>query len=130
VLRLELCPETVVKNQIIRLLVFQYLLGIAYLAGTGLWDVAFIPSALLGCMAALLPKTYFSFRMLRATENNNAPQWLGYAYRSEIGKWVIMSVILLLAFTSGYHWNPVVLFVGFVLLQLSGWFTPFVAKGN
>jgi len=118
------------KNQIIRLLVFQYFLGIVYLAGTGLWDVAFIPSALLGCMAALLPKTYFSFRMLRATENNNAPQWLGYAYRSEIGKWVIMSVILLLAFTTHYPWDPVILFAGFVLIQLSGWFTPFVTKGN
>jgi ATP synthase protein I len=118
------------KNQIIRLLVFQYLLGVSYLIGTGLWDMALAPSALLGCMAALLPKTYFSFRLLRATENNNAPQWLGYAYRSEIGKWVIMSMILLLAFTTDYPWDPVVLFAGFVLIQLSGWFTPFVTKGN
>ncbi len=113
-----------------RLLIFQYLLGGIYLAGAGLWGIAFIPSALLGCMAALIPKTYFSFRMMRATENNNAPQWLGYAYRSAIGKWVIMSVILLLAFTTNYPWDPVVLFVGFGLIQLSGWLTPFVIKGN
>ncbi len=118
------------KNQIIRLLVFQYLLGAGYMIGTGFWDIAFTPSALLGCMAALIPKTYFSFRMLRATENNNAPQWLGYAYRSEIGKWVIMSMILLLAFTTDYPWDPVVLFAGFVLIQLSGRLTPFVTKGN
>jgi len=118
------------KNQIIRILVFQYILGAAYLIVTGLWDIAFMPSALVGCLAALLPKTYFSIRMLRVTENNNAPQWLGYVYRSAIGKWVIMSMILVLAFTSGYSWDPVVLFAGFVMIQLSGWFVPFVTKGN
>ena len=118
------------NNQIIRILVFQYFLGVSYLIGTAFWDITLAPSALLGCVAALLPKTYFSFRLGRTLENNNAPQWLSYAYRSEIGKWVIMGVIFLLAFTSGYHWDPVVLFAGFVLIQLSGWFTPFVAKGN
>ena len=118
------------KNQIIRTLVLQYVLGGTYLIVTGLWDIAFTPSALVGCLAALIPKTYFSIRMLRETENNNATQWLGYAYRSEIGKWVIMSTILLLAFTSSYPWDPVVLFAGFVLIQVSGWVTPFVTKGN
>ena len=118
------------KNQIIRILVLQYVLGVTYLIGTGLWDLALAPSALVGCVAALVPKTYFSLRMLQATENNNAPQWLGYAYRSEIGKWVIMSAIFLLAFTTDYPWDPVILFAGFVLIQTSGWFAPFVIKGN
>ncbi len=118
------------KNQIIRILILQYILGVTYLLGIGLWDMTVIPSALTGCVAALIPKTYFGIRMLRTMENNNAPQWLGYAYRSEIGKWVIMSMILVLAFTTGYSWNPVVLFAGFVLIQLSGWLTPFVTKGN
>jgi F0F1-type ATP synthase assembly protein I len=68
--------------------------------------------------------------MLRTTEDKNAAQWLGYAYRSEIGKWVIMSAIFMLAFSTDYPWDPVVLFAGFVLIQLSGWLTPFVIKGN
>ena len=119
------------KNQIIRILVLQYVLGVIYLVGSGLWDIAVIPSALVGCLAALVPKTFFSFRMLQAAENNNdAVQWLGYAYRSEIGKWVILGMIFLLAFTSGYPWDPVFLFAGFVLVQFSGWFIPFVIKGN
>ena len=118
------------KNQIKRILIFQYILGVTYLIGTSFWDIAFIPSALVGCVAALVPKTYFSIRMLRETDNNNATQWLGYAYRSEIGKWVIMSAILVLAFTSGYPWDPVVLFAGFVLIQVSGWFAPIVTKGS
>ena len=116
------------KNQIIRILILQYILGATYLLGTGLWDMTVIPSALTGCVAALIPKTYFDIRMLRTMKNNSALQWLGYAYRSEIGKWVIMSVIFLLAFTSDYPWDPVVLFAGFVLIQVSGWFTLFVTR--
>ena len=118
------------KNQIKKTLILQYILGGIYLISVALWDKTVLFSALVGCMAALIPNTYFSIRMLRATKNNNAPQWLGYAYRSEIGKWVIMSAIFLLAFTTDYPWDPVILFAGFVLIQISGWFTPFVIKGN
>ena len=123
-------PEKAMKNQILRLLVLQYSLGMVYLAVTSLWDVSAIMSALTGCLAALVPKTYFGLRMLRTSENDSAEQWLGYAYRSEIGKWVIMGAIFVLAFTTDYPWDPVVLFVGFGVIQVSGWLTPFVIKGN
>jgi len=83
-------------------------------------------SAMTGCAAALVAKTYFSLRMLRPTEDKNAAQWLGYAYRSEIGKWAIMGAIFMLAFNTGYPWDPVILFAGFVLIQFSGWLAPFV----
>ena len=91
-------------------------------------------SALTGCVAALIPKTYFSLRMLRSTEDMDAAQWLSYAYRTEIGKWVILGAIFMGAFTTGYPWDPVIFFAGFVLIQLSGWLAPFViifyTKGN
>ena len=119
------------KNQIIRTLVLQYTLGVVYLIGAGLWDTAVMFSALVGCLAALLPKTYFGIRTIKATEDNkDATQWLGYAYRSEIGKWVMMAMIFWLAFTSGYPWDPVVLFAGFVLIQISGLFAPLVIRVN
>jgi len=91
-------------------------------------------SALVGCLAALLPKTYFGIRTIMATaateDNNNATQWLGYAYRFEIGKWAMMAMIFGLAFTSGYPWDPVVLFAGFVLIQISGLFAPLLIGVN
>jgi ATP synthase protein I len=118
------------NNQIIGVLVLQYVLGITYLAATGLWDATALISALTGCVAALVPKTYFSLRMLRSTEDKDAAQWLSYAYRTEIGKWVIMGAIFMGAFTTDYPWDPVVLFAGFVLIQMSGWLAPFVIKGN
>ena len=123
-------PGKAMKNQIIKLLFGQYGLGIVYLAIVGIWDVTATMSALVGCVAALVPKTYFDLRMLRVSEDSNAAQWLGYAIRSEIGKWVIMGAIFMLAFTADYPWDPVVMFAGFVLIQLSGWLAPFVIKGN
>jgi ATP synthase protein I len=119
-------PGKAMKNQIIRLLVIQYALGIGYLAVMGIRDEVAAMSALVGCVATLLPKTYFGLRMMRTSEDRNAAQWLGYAYRSEIGKWVIMSAIFMLAFTTDYPWDPVVMFAGFVLIQVSGWLAPFV----
>ena len=119
------------KNQIIRTLILQYILGVIYLTGAGLWDAASMFSALVGCLAALLPTTYFGMRMIKATEQkNDATLWLGYAYRSEIGKWVMMALIFGMAFTTDYPWDPLILFAGFVLIQLSGWFAPLVIRGN
>ena len=119
------------KNQIIRTLVLQYILGLVYLLGTGFWDAAAWFSGLVGCLAALIPKTYFGMRMLQATENSDdATRWLGSAYRSVFGKWVMMLLIFGLAFTTDYPWDPVVLFAGFVLIQISGLFAPLVTRGN
>ncbi len=118
------------KNQIFKTLVLQYVLGVTYLVLAGLWDVTATLSALVGCVAALIPKTYFDLKMSRDAGDKNAAQWLGYAYRSEIGKWVIMGAIFALAFSTNYPWDPVVLFAGFILIQLSGWLAPFVIKGN
>jgi ATP synthase protein I len=125
-----MAPEKAMKNQIISLLILQYALGITYLAVTSLWGMTAAISALTGCVAALAPNTYFGLRMARSAENKNAAQWLGYAYRSEIGKWVIMGAIFMLAFKADYPWDPVIMFVGFVLVQLSGRLAPFVIKGN
>ncbi len=117
------------KNQIIRTLIFQYLLGVTYLIGTGLWDAASMFSALIGCLAALLPTTWFGYRMIKAQDQeNDAALILGYAYRSEIGKWVMMALIFWMAFTTEYPWDPGFLFAGFVLVLMSGWVAPLVIK--
>ena len=119
------------KNQIIRTLILQYILGVIYLLGTGLWDAAAWFSGLVGCLAALIPKTYFGIRMIQATEkNDDATRWVGSAYRFVFGKWVLMILILGMAFTTDYPWNPVVLFAGFVLIQISGLVTPLVMHSD
>ncbi len=87
-------------------------------------------SAIIGCLAGLIPNGYFYFRMSKQVEGNNAQQWLGYAYRSEFGKWLMTGMIFMLVFTSKHTWDPIVLFAGYVLIQISSWFVPFVIKGN
>ena len=118
------------KDQILKALIFQYILGGIYLLGTGLWDISVTSSALVGCVAGLAPATWFGIRMLRTADNNDAKQWLGYALRSELGKWVLMGAIFAIAFTSEYDWDPEFLFAGFVLILLSGWIAPLLIKGN
>ena len=118
------------NNQIFKALIIQYTFGAVYLLGTGLWDTTLMLSALVGCIAGLIPNTYFFMKMSRQPENNDAAQWLGYAYRSEFGKWLMTGMIFLLAFTSDHSWDPVVLFAGYILILLSSWFVPFLIKGN
>jgi F0F1-type ATP synthase assembly protein I len=118
------------KNQILQTLILQYALGGIYVFGVVIWNDSVMLSALTGCIACLLPNTYHSIRILRQTENNTAVQWLGFAYRSEFVKWLMTGMIFLLAFTSNYQWDPMILFAGYILLQLSSWFIPLVLKGN
>ena len=118
------------KNQIYVTLIIQYILGTIYLIGVVIWDDSVMLSAIVGCIASLVPNSYHSMRMLKQTENNNAMQWLGYVYRSEFVKWVMTGIIFLLAFTANYEWDPIVLFAGFCLIQISSWFIPLIIKGN
>lgn len=113
-----------------RALQIQIAVTALYVSASALWQESVMFSALVGCLAGLVPNGYFYYRMSRQAENNNAQQWLGYAYRSEFGKWLMTGMIFLLAFTSNNSWDPIVLFAGYALIQISSWFVPFVIKGN
>ena len=122
-------PAKGAGRQFWKVLKFQFILGGAYLLGILVWDSSRVLSASVGCVAALLPNAYFYLRMSGQAANDNAQQWLGYAYRTEFVKWAMAGMIFLLAFTSQYSWDPLVLFAGYVLIQISGWFVPFLIKG-
>ena len=111
-------------------LIVQCILGGIYIAGIAFWDNKVVFSAFVGCMAGLIPNAYFYIRMSKQSGNDDAGQWLSYAYRSEFGKWLMTGMIFVLAFTSGHPWDPLVLFAGYVLVQISSWFVPFIIKGN
>ena len=123
-------PTGLMKNQIYTTLIIQYILGIIYLFGVVIWDDSVMLSALTGCIAGLAPNTYYGIRMLKQVDNNSAVQWLGYAYRIEFVKWLMTGMIFLLAFTTNYPWDPIVLFAGFCLIQMSSWFIPLIVKGS
>jgi len=118
------------KNQLLHTLLVQYAIGGIYLFGVVIWDDNVMLSALVGCMACLVPNTYHSIRMLKQIDNNNAVQWLGYAYRSEFVKWLMTGMIFMLAFTANYEWDPVVLFAGYILIHITSWLVPPGLTGN
>ncbi len=120
------------KQQVIKLLVGQYGLALVLTAVAAWWGEVAAFSALTGCLAALLPNTFFCIRMLRAaTRDYEEPsQFVRDAFRAEFQKWLMTGMILLLAFTSDYSWNPGFLFAGFGILLFTGVFVSFVLKGD
>ncbi len=118
------------KAQIRLLLTVQLSVMIGYLVVIFIVKREGFASATTGCLASLIPSLYFSFRMLRVAHVDDAAKWLGHAYRSDIGKWVLAGIIFALAFSSGYQWDPVILFTGYLLVQMSALFLPIIFKGN
>lgn len=118
------------KSQIQALLGVQLAVMLAFVTLVYLLQLGDELSAWTGCLASLLPSIYFCTRMMRQADNNEAAEWLGYAYRADIGKWVFAGIIFAVAFSSGYQWDPTVLFVGYLLVQISGMFVPLIHKGN
>jgi len=123
-------PEKAMKNEIWKAPLIQLALSVLYVIGIAVWEMDALFSAIVGCMAGLIPNTYIYYRMSRQAENDSATQFLGYAYRSELGKWLMTGMIFMLAFTSDHVWDPVFLFAGYVLVQVSSGFVAFVTKGN
>jgi len=119
-----------IKTQIQLLLAIQLVMMLVFGLLVYLFHLGDLLSALSGCMASLLPSIYFSFRMFRQAHNNDAAAWLGHAYRADIGKWILAGIIFALLFTSGYQWDPLILFVGYLLVQISGMLIPLIQKGN
>lgn len=120
----------IVKSLIWRMLLIQVLLSIFYISVNLIWNRTVLFSAIVGCIAVLIPNACFCFRMLKQSESNDAVHWLRCAYRSELGKWLMTGIIFLLAFTADHEWDPIILFAGYVLTQLSSWFLPFIMRGN
>ena len=120
------------KRQVVSLLLGQYALALIFAAVAARWGETAGFSALTGCLAALLPNTFFSIRMLRAsTRDYDSPSdFLRDAFRSEGQKWLMTGMILVLAFTSDYEWNPGFLFAGFSIMLFAGGFMSFVLKGD
>jgi F0F1-type ATP synthase assembly protein I len=118
------------KNQFLQPLIVQFAVSGIYTFGVVIWNDNVMLSALVGCMACLVPNTYLSIRMLKQIDNNNPVQWLGYAYRSEFVKWLMTGMIFMLAFSANYEWDPIVLFAGYILIHITSWFVPLVFKGN
>ncbi len=120
------------KRQVTRLLLGQYILAIIFTAVAAWWGETAAFSALTGCLAALIPNTFFCIRMLRAStrEYDDAPQFVRDAFRAEFQKWLMTGMILVLAFTSDYSWSPGFLFAGFGILLLTGGFVSLVLKGD
>lgn len=118
------------KKLVILLLALQSLLTFLFLLVIHVLRIGDLFSALVGCLASLIPATYQGVKMVLNKEHDDAQQWLGFAYRVDLVKWLMTGMIFILAFTSQYTWDPATLFIGYLLVQMSGILIPLVQKGN
>ncbi len=116
------------KSRIWANLQVQYGIATVFLLFILLWNSSVFFSALVGVLAAVIPNTYFAAKMHRQMGNNNPTEWLGHAYRSEFGKWLMTGVVFVLAFTSDYAWDYKILLAGFIYMQLSSWVIPLMVR--
>ncbi len=117
------------KKQIRLLVSVELMISLVYLSFVYLLRLGDLFSALTGCLASLIPGFYFAIKIWRQADNNDPQSWISHAYRADFGKWLMTGVIFFLAFTSGYIWDPLIFFVGYLLVQMSGMFVPFFTKG-
>ncbi len=120
--------ETALKARILWIPALQVAVLAVYLTLVWLmrWGDAF--SALTGCLIGLVPQLYFGFRMYRQADNNDAANWLGHAYRASFGKWLMTGLMFFIAFASDYSWDAVVLFIGYLLMQVTVFFAHVIVK--
>jgi F0F1-type ATP synthase assembly protein I len=118
------------KSQIYRALAIQYGSGCLFLVGLCIWNTGTVFSGLVGCLAGLLPATYISSRMARKTDEYSAQQWLSYAYRAQLSKWLMTVMMFALILSAEYTWNFAVLFAGFCLIQITSCVVPLMIKGD
>ena len=62
------------NNEIWKVLLIQLALSFLYAGAVAVWKTDALFSAIVGCMAGLIPNTYIYYRMARQVENNNATQ--------------------------------------------------------
>jgi ATP synthase protein I len=119
------------KKQIVCGLSLQLLLAV--LLSTG---IAFFQSgnsffsAVAGCLAAILPNGYIGYKMIRQSGAATAHEFVNYAYRSQLGKWVMTGMIFVLIFTAENEWDPMSLFVGYCVIAIAGGFIPLIFKSD
>ncbi len=116
------------KARILLVPSMQAALLLLYVALVGVLQGGDTPSALTGGLIGLLPQIWFSFRMYRQAANDDAADWLGKAYRAQLGKWLMTGLMFYIVFTSGRSWDTLVLFIGYLLTQVTVFFAHLTVK--
>lgn len=81
-------------------------------------------SMLLGGLICLLPHCYFAYRAFKFQGARAARQIVRSFYTGEAVKLVLTAAMFTVVFVAVKPLNAAVLFVGFIVVQLSSWLVP------
>ncbi|MFT5503029.1 MAG: ATP synthase protein I [Gammaproteobacteria bacterium] len=119
------------KKQIVQGLAAQILLAVVLAIGIEFFHSgeSFV-SVVAGSLAAILPNGYIGYKIFRQSGAITAHEFVNYAYRSQLGKWVMTGMIFVLIFTADYNWDPLSLFAGYCVVAIAGGFIPLIFKSD
>lgn len=100
-----------------------------YVLSVALIDIGAIRSAFVGVMASLVPELYQAWKLSKTDNELNPQKWLGLVYRSLVTKWLMAIMVFSIVFVVSSRWDYGVLFLGYLLVQVSGILTPILFKG-
>jgi len=81
-------------------------------------------SAFVGVLASLIPESYQGWRLSKSEKEFEPSKWLRLTYQSMISKWLMTAMIFAISFSSSVQWDYMILFVGYLVVSISGLLTP------
>jgi ATP synthase protein I len=111
-------------------MIFQVAVALAISAVIWLgWGLVAGASAFVGGLTCAIPNLYFAHRFFKATGALATKQIVRGMYRAEMIKLLLTALLFLVVFTY-LPIDALPFFIGFVLAQLTAWFSPFIMKFN
>ena len=92
-------------------------------------ELELMSSAFVGVMSSLVPESYQAWKLSKTQKELNPEKWLSIVYRVMVTKWLMAIMVFSIVFVVSSRWDYGVLFLGYLLVQMSGLITPFLTKG-
>lgn len=108
----------------------RFIVSCGYLIFVGVYFNASVLSAFVGVLANLVPEIYQGWKLSGTEKEFNPSTWLRLVYQSMISKWLMTGIIFAVSFSSSIQWDYKILFIGYLLVHLSGLLTPILTKGK
>lgn len=87
-------------------------------------------SSFVGVLACVVPESYQGWKLSKTEKEYEPSKWLRLVYQAMIAKWIMTAMILAISFSSSFQWNYKILFIGYLVVSVSGLLTPIFFKGK
>jgi len=108
----------------------RFVVGCVFVVLIYVFQQASVFSAFIGFMACFIPESYQGWKISKTGGVYEPNMWLRLAYQSMITKWLMTAMIFAVSFSTEIQWDYVILFIGYVIVNVFGLLTPILIKGK